>query len=73
MIATDQKTGNILWKVKVFHTSIKPDLEEDVQWVFITHLQLSGNSLLARDEKSRCYRIDLSTRVVKGGHWFSCW
>lgn len=64
VIATDRKTGKVLWKLKVFHTRIKPLLEEDVQWVFVTQLALSDDSLFARDEKSRCYRLNIKTRHI---------
>ena len=65
VVATDTKSGKVLWKVKVFHTRIKPGVEEDNQWVFITDLKLVGNSLHVRDERSRCYLIDLTTRHAK--------
>jgi hypothetical protein len=40
VVAEDMATGKELWKVKVFHNRIKPWVEEDVQWVFITDLKL---------------------------------
>ena len=46
-------------------TRIKPWLEEDVQWVFISDLKLDEDSLLVRDEKNRCYSIQLNTRRVR--------
>ena len=65
VVAADASSDKVLWKVKVFHTRIKPFLEEDVQWVFITDLKLRGNSLIVRDKKSRCYSIDLTTKHRK--------
>jgi hypothetical protein len=65
VVAADLSSGNELWRVKVFHSHIKPWGEEDVQWVFITDLKLAGNTLLVRDEKSRCYSVDLAKRRVK--------
>ncbi len=64
VIASDAKTGKELWRLTIFETKIEPFLEEDVQWVFITRLELKGNSLLVQDEKSRCYQIDLAARHV---------
>jgi len=52
VMASDANTGKELWKLTIFETKIKPDLEEDVQWVFITRLWLDRNSLLIQDEKS---------------------
>lgn len=65
VLAADAASGNVLWKVKVFHTYIKPWIEEDVQWVYITDLKLVGNTLFVRDESSRCYTLDLTTKHVK--------
>jgi hypothetical protein len=64
VVASDA-TGKELFRIKVFDTPIDPSLEEDVQWVFITRLKLSGGALLVEDEKNRCYAIDLATRSVK--------
>jgi hypothetical protein len=63
--ATDIATSRQLWKVKIFQTHIKPWIEEDNQWVFITSLTLMENTVLARDEKTRCYEVDLTTKHVK--------
>jgi hypothetical protein len=49
VVAADASSGNVLWRVKVFHTHINFPVEEDVQWVFITDLKIVGNSLLVRD------------------------
>jgi outer membrane protein assembly factor BamB len=65
VVAGDTSSGNELWRGKVFHNRIKFWREEDVQWVFITDLKLVDNSLLIRDERSRCYSVDLTTRQVK--------
>jgi len=60
-----QKWGQVQWKVKVLHNHIKFWVEEDVQWVYITNLKLANNSLLVRDERSRCYSVDLTKNNVK--------
>jgi len=66
VVATDVPSGNELWRVKVFHTRVEFWRgEEDNQWVFISDLKFAGNSLLVRDEKNRCYSIDLNTKHVK--------
>jgi hypothetical protein len=71
VLATDASSGKELWKVKVFHNDINPSMEEDVQAIFITNLKLAGNSLSIRDEKSRCYSLDLTTKHVK--KQLFCW
>jgi hypothetical protein len=65
VVAADASSGNVLWRVKVFHNHIKFWVEEDVQWVFITDLKLIDNSLFFRDERPRCYSIDLKRKNVK--------
>ena len=68
VVASDLN-GKELWRVKVFHTRIEFWRgEEDNQWVFISDLKSAGNSLFARDEKNRCYSIDLDARHIKKSH-----
>jgi len=65
VVARDAVSGQELWSVKVFHIRIKFWTEEDVQWVYVTDLKLMDNFLFIRDERSRCYSIDLAKRRVK--------
>ena len=65
VVATEVVTGKQLWRAKVFHIHVKPWIEEDNQWVFISDLKLVDNALLVRDEMSRCYQVDLATKHVK--------
>jgi hypothetical protein len=65
VVANEVTTGNELWRVEIFRVHLEPGLEEDVQWVFISDLKLLDSTLLVRDEKSRCYRLDLTTKQVK--------
>jgi hypothetical protein len=64
--ATDVASGKQLWTARVFriHTHWWKG-EEDNQWIFISDLKLDSNALLIRDERSRCYRLDLSAKRVK--------
>lgn len=62
--ATDIATGRELWKVRIFHTHTKPWVERDVQWVFITDLNLADGSLFVRDEKARCYVV-LTFKIIE--------
>jgi hypothetical protein len=70
VIARDLKASKVLWKVEIFRTRMNPRLEEDVQWVFITAMNLSHNALLIRDEGSRCYMLDLRSKIVSRRY---CW
>jgi hypothetical protein len=65
VVATDSSSGQQLFRVKIFDVAIDPKLEEDVQWIFINGLKLSGNSLFVKDERGRCFSIDLGTKKVK--------
>jgi hypothetical protein len=65
VVTTDASSGNILWKVKVFHNHFKFWIEGDVQWVYITDLKLVDNWLFVRDEKCRCYFVDLKKKRVR--------
>lgn len=71
VVASDDRSGKTLWDINIFEVQIDPKLEEDVQWVFITDLKLVGNVLRIKDEKSRCYKLDLTTKKVK--RQVFCW
>jgi hypothetical protein len=67
--ATEVATSKELWTAKVFsiHTHWWKG-EEDNQWVYISDLKLEPNALLIKDERERCYSLDLNTRRVKQEH-----
>jgi hypothetical protein len=65
VVATDVSTGSELWRAKVFRTHIKFWIEEDVQHVYMTNLKLVEDSLFVRDEKARCYSVDIKTHHVR--------
>ncbi|MCU1243713.1 MAG: hypothetical protein JWO71_4439 [Candidatus Acidoferrum typicum] len=55
-----------LWTAKVFriHTHWWKG-EIDNQWIYISYLTLESSALFIKDERSRCYRLDLRTKRVK--------
>jgi outer membrane protein assembly factor BamB len=65
VVALDEKTGKNLWEVVVYTVKIDPNLEEDVQWVFITTLAGQGDKLLVTNEKNQQYTVDLKTKKVE--------
>ena len=65
VVARDVPKDKVLWRVLVFHTRIDPFKEEDVQWVFISELKLVDKTLFIKDEKSRCYTVNLATHEVR--------
>ena len=64
LVATDDKTGKQLWELTLFTNTIKPDLEEDVQWVFVDRAKLDGRTLIAVSESNKTYRVDLDAKKV---------
>jgi hypothetical protein len=63
--ALDEKTGKKLWDVVIYTKEIDPNLEEDVQWVFITDLAVQGTKLLVTNEKGEQFSLDLKTKGVE--------
>ena len=55
----------LLWEVVVFENTIDPQMEKDVQWVYIKSLRIQGVTLRVTDEKDRLWSVDLQTRRVK--------
>jgi len=64
--AFELPTQRALWETKVYHVLIMPLLEEDVQWVFVSSLQVQGGKLLVRNEKGKSYWLDLKTGRIEG-------
>ena len=58
-------TGEKLWDAVIYTVKIAPNLEEDVQWVFITKLEIAGDKLLATNGKGEQYTLDFKTRKVE--------
>ena len=63
--ARDEKSGKKLWDAVIYTVKIDPNLEEDVQWVFITALEIKDNRLLVTNEKNDQYTLDLKTKTVE--------
>jgi hypothetical protein len=66
--AWDVQTNKKLWDLTVFTNRIDPNLEEDVQWVFIKALSIRDGKLIVTTERGATYQIDLKTRVITKGH-----
>src|SRR5882724_11592923 len=62
--AWDVQTNKKLWDLTVFTNRIDPQLEEDVQWVFINHLSLHDGTLIVAAERGNTYEIDLKTKAI---------
>ncbi len=60
------KSGVKLWGLLVYKTEYDPDLEKDIQDVFITSLSINflGTKLTVTDELGRQYEINISDKSV---------
>jgi hypothetical protein len=63
--AWDVESGKKKWDVVVYTIKLIPDLEEDVQWVFINSLTLKDNTLTVQNEKGEEYTVDIQTKAVE--------
>jgi hypothetical protein len=54
-----------LWEVELFQTAITPNLEEDVQWVFVKSMVYQNGKLQFVDEQGRTFLLDPDTRKVE--------
>lgn len=62
--AWDVQTNKKLWELTIFTNRIDPQLEEDVQWVFVDKLSIRDNTLVVTSERSATYQIDLKTKAI---------
>lgn len=65
--ANSLKTGKLLWALRIYEVKYDPNLESDVQDVFITSLKIVDGNLEILNEAGDKFVVDLSRRkVIKG-------
>ena len=57
-------TNKKLWKLTLFTNRIDPNLEEDVQWVFIKALNVQDGRLMVTSEHGKTYQVDVNTKEI---------
>jgi hypothetical protein len=57
-------TNKKLWELTIFTNGIDPNLEEDVQWVFIKALNIQDGRLMVTSERGMTYRVDVNTKAT---------
>ncbi len=58
-------TNKKLWELTIFTNGIDPNLEEDVQWVFIKALNIQGGRLMVTSESGMTYRVDVNMKAIR--------
>jgi len=66
--ARDLKSGKIIWSRQIYTVKYDPDLEGDVQDVFIKRITVEGNNLIIINEKNSKYQLNLNSLEVKVLH-----
>jgi hypothetical protein len=64
LAAVDPATGEEKWTVRVYETVYDPDLEQDVQDIFIRTLRVRDGRVEVTDERDRRFLVDPATRSV---------
>jgi hypothetical protein len=71
--AVDRTTGEVRWTITLFENPIRPGLEEDAQWKFITSMRRIGDEVLVTAEGGGRYLVDVSggevTALPLNGPW----
>lgn len=57
--AFNNTTGKKLWEIKVYDVKIDPNMETDVQWIFITNLSIVNGKLIVINEAGIKYEVDI--------------
>lgn len=67
LVATDKKTGEMLWHVRVYAVQIVATKESDVQEVFFTQMKLlpGGAEILIANELEKKFIVNLENHSVK--------
>jgi len=58
------KKDKLLWELQVYVVEYNPDIESDVQDIFITSLKIEDGKLIIENEAGDRFEIDLDTREV---------
>ena len=58
-------SGELLWRRQVYVVKYDPDLEGDVQDVYIKNIKIKGDSLMITNERKSEYQLNLNTLQVK--------
>lgn len=64
VVAKGVSSGKEMWRARIYEIRVDPNLESDVQDVFITSLVVKGDTLLITNERGEKYVLDLKTRKV---------
>ncbi len=64
VVAKGISSGKELWRVRIPGIRVNPELERDVQDVFITSLVAKEDTLIITNERGEKYALDLQTRKV---------
>jgi hypothetical protein len=62
--ARNKKTGKLLWQVEVYPIEIDPNVELDVQYIYITALKIERGQLMVKNESGQVFMVDLKTHKV---------
>jgi hypothetical protein len=63
--ASDAKTGKKLWELQIYAVQYKPNLERDVQDVFISSLAAKDGKLIVENERRARFEVDVERKTVK--------
>ena len=53
-----------LWELTIFTNGIDPNLEQDVQWLFIKALNIRDGRLIITSESGKIYQVDVNTKAI---------
>jgi hypothetical protein len=53
-----------LWELTLFTNRIDPNLEEDVQWIFINALNIQDGRLMVTSERGKTYQVDVNAKAI---------
>ena len=57
------KDNNKVWEKELYKVETDPNLETDVQWVFIKKMEILDGMLIATNDKNENYTIDLNKEI----------
>ena len=64
VVATGISSGKEMWRVRIYEVRVNPNIEGDVQDVFITSFAVKDGALIVTNERKEKFALDLKTSKV---------
>lgn len=70
IVSRNKETNAIVWRTQLYEYKYNPNVEKDVQYVFLKTMKLNYDIITATDEKDNTYKLNAKTGLLEKGIGF---